>query len=614
MTHRASHERQKGSGSVARALLWRSRWALAAGLLLLAVSNAAALFLPLSSKYLIDEVVAKKRLDLLVLIAALAAVATAIQAVAAFGIARLVSVTGQRVITDLKLALFRHVLRLPIRYFDRRTTGELVSRVMNDAEGVRNLIGTGMVEMAGSLMAAGLGLATLFLLDSRLTAVMLLTLVVFTTVMGRFFTRSRPLFRRRGELSAEVTGHLGEVLGGMRVVKAFGGSKREERVFARGVHRLLRNAVETITAVAGAQAVVAILFGLVGIVIMVMGGAAIVDGTMTLGSFVTYVLFTGMVASALVPVAATATQLGEAFAGLDRIGQVLMEPREGQGGARPVQPERVDGTIDVLDVSFEYEAGRPVLHHVTCHLAAGATTALVGRSGAGKTTLANLVLSFGEPTSGRILIDGVDLATLSLAAYRSHVGFVPQDSFLFDGTILENIRYGRRGASAEDARHVARVAHVEEFVASLPAGYDTLIGERGVRLSGGQRQRIAIARALLADPTVLVLDEATASVDSEAEAMIQDALRALRRGRTTLVIAHRLSTVQSADQILVLDRGSIVERGTHGQLLREAGHYRRLYEGQHRFDRNRFINPGEDFTPAPVPLAAIPCAPPPSSI
>jgi len=347
---------------------------------------------------------------------------------------------------------------------------------------------------------------------------------------------------------------------------------------------------------------------------MVMGGAAIVDGTMTLGSFVTYVLFTGMVASALVPVAATATQLGEAFAGLDRIGQVLMEPREGQGGARPVQPERVDGTIDVLDVSFEYEAGRPVLHHVTCHLAAGATTALVGRSGAGKTTLANLVLSFGEPTSGRILIDGVDLATLSLAAYRSHVGFVPQDSFLFDGTILENIRYGRRGASAEDARHVARVAHVEEFVASLPAGYDTLIGERGVRLSGGQRQRIAIARALLADPTVLVLDEATASVDSEAEAMIQDALRALRRGRTTLVIAHRLSTVQSADQILVLDRGSIVERGTHGQLLREAGHYRRLYEGQHRFDRNRFINPGEDFTPAPVPLAAIPCAPPPSSI
>ncbi len=563
------------------------------------IGRIAGLVLPASSKYLIDEVIAKQRGELLLPLAAAAGLATLLQAATSFALSQLLGVTVQRAITDMRRELNGHILRLPISYFDSVKSGELISRVMSDAEGIRNLVGTGLVQLAGGILTATVALAVLFYLNWQLTTLTLVVLSLFGGVMAFAFVKLRPLFRERGELNARTTGRLGEALGGIRIVKAYTAEKREERTFTENVHQLFRNVAKSVTAISGISSFSTLIMGAVGVLMILMGGQAILEGRMTLGDFVMYIFFTGLVAAPLVQISSIATQLSEAFAGLDRIREIrsLATEDEQDRGKAPLGALR--GEVRFENVGFEYREGIPVLKDVSFMAPAGSSTALVGSSGSGKSTLISLVLTFNRPKSGRILIDGRDLKTVRLRDYREQIGVVLQDNFLFDGTIRENISYSRPAATLEEIRGVSRIAHCDEFVEAFPEGYHTVVGERGVKLSGGQRQRIAIARAILADPRILVLDEATSSLDSESEALIQDGLRSLRVGRTTFVIAHRLSTIVSADQILVIEHGEIVERGRHAELLAQGGRYRELYDRQYKVEMDRFINPGEDFTPEP---------------
>jgi subfamily B ATP-binding cassette protein MsbA len=421
--------------------------------------------------------------------------------------------------------------------------------------------------------------------------------------MATAFKRLRPLFRERGQINAEVTGRLGETLGGVRIVKAYTAEKREELVFAKGAHRLLRNVARSMTGVSAVGAFSALVIGLIGISMMLVGGSSIRAGDMTIGDFVMYLTLTEHIKVPVVQLASIGKQMTEAFAGLDRIREIRrMATEDDEDASRQPLPD-VRGEVAFRDVTFEYNEDAPVLKNVTFHAPAGSTTALVGSSGSGKSTLISLVMTFNRPKTGEVLVDGHDLTTVRLRDYRSHLGVVLQDNFLFDGTIGENIAYAEPHATRDEIVAVSRIAHCDEFIQGFEKGYDTIVGERGVRLSGGQRQRVAIARAILADPRILILDEATSSLDSESEAMIQDGLKSLRRGRTTFVIAHRLSTIRSADQILVLEHGEIVESGTHDELLAKDGRYRQLYDKQYRFEKDRFINPGEDFTPEPEAIA-----------
>jgi subfamily B ATP-binding cassette protein MsbA len=508
-----------------------------------------------------------------------------------------VSVAAQRAITEMRKRVQAHVLRLPVSYFDSTKTGILISRIMTDAEGVRNLVGTGLIQLLGSFLTAFLALGFLFYLNWQLTAVMLVVLVGFGAMMTTAFKRLRPLFRERSVINAEVTGRLTETIGGVRLVKVYVAEPRERLVFARGVHKLFRNVAKTITGTSAVGAGVAVITGIIGVVMIIVGGRAILSGSMTLGSFVQYVFFVGLMAVPLVQIASIGTQVSEAFAGLDRIREIRDMATEDQSDASKQPMPDVDGDVEFHDVTFEYVPGVEVLKRISFYAPAGSTTALVGSSGSGKSTLIGLVMAFNHPKAGRVLVDGHDVANVRLRDYRSHVGVVMQDNFLFDGTVRDNIAFSKPGASDEEVREAARIAHCDEFVDRFEKGYDTVVGERGVKLSGGQRQRVAIARAILADPRILILDEATSSLDSESEALIRDGLRSLRRGRTTFVIAHRLSTVESADQILVLEGGEIVERGTHDELITHAGRYRQLYEKQYGVERDQFINPGEDFSP-----------------
>jgi subfamily B ATP-binding cassette protein MsbA len=450
-----------------------------------------------------------------------------------------------------------------------------------------------------------MALGILIYLNWQLTAVTILVLGTFGIVMATAFKRLRPLFRERGQINAEVTGRLGETLGGVRIVKAYTAEKREELVFAKGAHRLLRNVAKSMTGVSAVGAFSALVIGLIGISMMLVGGSSIRAGEMTIGDFVMYLTLTALITVPIIQLASIGTQLTEAFAGLDRIREIRQMATEDDEDARRQPLPEVRGEVAFEDVTFEYNEGTPVLTRVSFRAPAGSTTALVGSSGSGKSTLISLVMTFNRPKNGRVLVDGHDLTTVRLRDYRQHLGVVLQDNFLFDGTIAENVAYARPHATRDEIVAVSRIAHCDEFIQGFEKGYDTIVGERGVRLSGGQRQRVAIARAILADPRILILDEATSSLDSESEAMIQDGLRSLRRGRTTFVIAHRLSTIQSADQILVLEHGEIVERGTHEALLAADGRYRQLYDKQYRFERDRFINPGEDFTPEPEPVAPV---------
>ena len=584
----------------ARALIWHHRRRLGVGLLLMLVNRLAGLVLPASSKYLIDHVIGQRRADLLGTIALAAGAATLVQAVTSFGLSQILGIAAQRAITEMRKTVQAFVLRLPIAYFDSTKTGVLISRIMTDAEGIRNLVGTGLVQLAGGLVTAAIALGVLFWLNWQLTAISMLILAVFGGGMAYAFSTLRPLFRDRGKLNADVTGRLAETLGGIRIVKAYRSERGERLVFAQGAHRLFRNVATTMTGVSGLGAFATVIIGAIGVLMILVGGRAILAGTMTLGDFVMYIFFVGLVAAPLISIASIGTQITEAFAGLDRIHELRAMTTEDADDPSRVPLDEVRGDVVFEDVTFAYVAGTPVLKHVAFRAPAGSTTALVGSSGSGKSTLIGLVLAFSRPQEGRVLVDGRDLTTVRLGDYRTHLGVVLQDNFLFDGTVAENIAFARPHASREEIRAVARIAHCEEFVEKFEQQYDTVVGERGVKLSGGQRQRIAIARAILADPRILVLDEATSSLDSESEAKIQDGLRALRRGRTTFVIAHRLSTIRSADQILVLEGGEIVERGTHEELLAANGRYRQLYDKQYRFELDRFINPGEDFTPEPA--------------
>jgi subfamily B ATP-binding cassette protein MsbA len=576
-------------------LLWARRGRLAAGLVLLIISRLAGMVLPASTKIIIDDVIGASRPELLPWIAMAAGVAIFIQAVTSYLLGLLLGIAGQRSITDLRLRVQEHIAHLPVQYFEDNKSGELISRIMHDAEGIRNLVGTGFVQLVGGLFTAAVAFCVLLWLNWRLTLLTLLLIGVFGIVLVFGFSRLRPVFRQRNKIYAEVTGRLAESLGGVRVVKAYTAEKREERIFAQGVHKLLRNIVRSMVGVSTISSVSSLLFGLMGLTMAIAGAREVLSGRMSIGDIFMFVVFTGMLVTPLIQMSNIGTQITEAFAGLDRIREVLALEREDADDANRGSIRAIRGDIAFEDVSFEYTSGVPVLEDVSFVSPAGSTTALVGPSGAGKSTVIALVMAFRYPAKGCITIDGRDLRELRLREYRRQIAVVLQDEFLFDGTIADNIAYGHPGATSNQIEDAGRLARCDEFIEGFEKGYDTVIGERGVKLSGGQRQRVAIARAILADPRILILDEATSSLDSENEALIQEGLQTLKKGRTTFVIAHRLSTIRNADQILVMQEGQIVERGSHRELLDLAGVYRQLYERQYKFEQDLFINPGEEL-------------------
>ncbi len=587
----------KAAWAETRRLMWQHRGALGIGLVLMLINRLSGLVLPGSVKWIVDEVLTKGRLELLTPIAIAAGVATLLQASSSFALSQVISVAAQRAITELRRRVQARVLRLPVSFFDATQSGILINRVMNDAEGIRNLIGTGIIQLVGGMLTAVLALGYLFYLNWFLTVVTLVFLAVFGGIMAYAFVKLRPIFRERSKIQAEVSGRLGQAMGGARVVKVYTAEKREEIVFTKGAHRLFRNIASTITGTSAVGAFATVIIGAVGVLILVIGGRSVAAGAMTLGDLISYVFFVGLVSFPVVQMANIGTQITEAFAGLDRIREIFETPTEDEDDRQ--RATLADGNGDVVfdGVWFEYREGIPVLKDVSFTAKAGTTTALVGSSGSGKSTLISLILAFNRPLKGRISIAGQDLATLRLRDYRSTLGVVLQDNFLFDGTVAENIAFSRPGASREEIIEAARIANCDEFVRDFPDGYETIVGERGVKLSGGQRQRVAIARAILADPQVLILDEATSSLDSESERTIREALKQLRAGRTTFVIAHRLSTIRSADQILVLEQGEIVERGSHRELMALGGRYKVLHDTQHAVEQDLFVNPGEEVVP-----------------
>jgi ABC-type multidrug transport system fused ATPase/permease subunit len=574
-------------------LIWPRRNLFMLGLVLTFVNRAASLVLPGSTKFLIDDVVQKHRQELLIPIAAAVGVAVLIQAVTSYTLIQLLSTSAQRLIAEMRIRVQEHIGRLPIRYYDANKTGALVSRIMSDVEGVRNLIGTGLVDFIGGLFTAVIAFGLLLRISVALTFMALAFLVVFGLILRKAFKSIRPIFRERGKINAEVTARLTESLGGVRVVKGFHAEDREAAVFEAGAFRLFENVRRTLRAGSLISLTSTLLMGVVSITVMVAGSRMIVSGRMSIGDFFAFTLYMGFMVAPVFQMVQIGTQITEAFAGLDRMHEVLEEQPEDVDPLRVAQLGRVKGTVLFENVTFEYEAGKPVLRGVTLEAVPGAVTALVGSSGSGKSTLIGLVAAFAKPTSGTISVDGVDLSTVRLDSYRSQLGVVLQDNFLFDGTIKENILFGKPAASDEEVVRAAAISRVDEFAEKLEKRLDTIVGERGVKLSGGQRQRVAIARAILADPRILILDEATSSLDTESEALIQEGLSALMAGRTTFVIAHRLSTIRSADQILVLEQGVIIERGTHAELLALGGRYFELYTRQAGIEANRFINPGE---------------------
>ncbi len=596
------HEREKrvtlsNAWQDARALIWTHRWRLALGGVLMIISQLAGLVLPASSKYLIDEVIGKRQLQMLKWIALAIGIATLIQALTSFALSQILGVAAQYAITDMRKKVQAKIERLPVSYFDSTQSGQLISRIMSDAEGIRNLVGTGLVQLVGSVMTAMVSICVLFWLNWRLTSVTVVVLAVFGGALYFAFSKLRPIFRERQVINAEVTGRLGESLSGIRIVKSYTAEKREELIFARGAHKLFRNVAKSLTGVSAMSGFSSVIVGAIGVVMILVGGNSVIAETMTLGDLFMYIFFTSLMAVPIFQLTAIGTQITEAFAGLDRIREVMAMTTEDDEDATKQSLKTLEGSVTFNDVYFEYEENTPVLQGISFHSDAGTTTALVGSSGSGKSTILSLVLNFIQPDTGKVLVDGMDVQSIKLRDYRNHLGVVLQENFLFDGSILDNIKFSSTGATFDEVKEASRIAYCDEFIDRFENGYETIVGERGVKLSGGQRQRIAIARALLADPKILILDEATSSLDSESEMMIQEGLKTLRHGRTTFVIAHRLSTIRSADNILVVEDGEIVESGTHDELLRHKGRYKQLYDKQYQFEKNQFINPGEDFTP-----------------
>ena len=581
--------------------VWPDLWALvrprrallALGLLLMAVNRISGLVLPASTKFLVDDVILKRRTGLLVPLVVAVLGATLVQGATSFSLTQLLSKEAQRLIAELRRRVQAHVGRLPVAYYDANKTGTLVARIMSDVEGVRNLIGTGLVEFAGGLLTAAIAFVVLIRISPAMTLFAFSCLVLFSAGLKKAFVTIRPIFRERGKINAEVTGRLTETLGGVRVVKGYHAEAREESVFAEGVGRLLGNVLKTLTATSVMSLSSTALMGIVGAVVMFLGARQIMAGTLTLGGFFTYTMFLGYLVAPIFQIVNIGTQITEAIAGLERTHEVLAERPEDADPDRTVVPAAIEGAIRFEHVDFAYDAEKPVLKDVSFEARPGTVTALVGSSGSGKSTIIGLVAGFYRPGSGRILLDGIDLARVRLDAYRASLGVVLQESFLFDGTIRENVAFSRPDASDDDVRRAGSIARVDEFADRFPDGWNTVVGERGVKLSGGQRQRISIARAILADPRILILDEATSSLDSESEALIQEGLAYLMRGRTTFVIAHRLSTIRRADQILVVEGGEIVERGDHAALFAARGRYFDLYTRQHGHEANLFLAPGE---------------------
>jgi ABC-type multidrug transport system fused ATPase/permease subunit len=577
---------------------------LAIGFGLMAVNRLAGLVLPASSKFLIDNVITKRQLQFLLPIISAVLVATAVQGLTSFGLTQILSKEAQRLIAELRVRVQSHVGRLPVAYYDSNKAGALVARIMSDVEGLRNLLGTGLVQFAGGLMTALFAFIILMKISATMTAVAVGILVAFSLILRKAFAVIRPIFRERRKINAEVTGRLTESIAGVRVVKGYHAEQRERKVFFDGVQRLLENVLRTLNATSYMSLASTVLLGVVSALMMYMGARLIVGHRMTLGTFVTYILFLGMLVAPVVQVVGVGTQLSEAMAGLDRTREVLAERPEDEDAERTTALGAVRGDVRFENVSFAYETGRIILHDITLDAGPGTVTALVGPSGAGKSTIVGLVCAFYKPVEGAIFVDGVDLRTVRLDSYRTQLGVVLQESFLFDGTIRENVAFSRPGAPEEEVLKASRIARVDEFAESFEHGYDTVIGERGVKLSGGQRQRVSIARAILADPRILILDEATSSLDSESESQIQEGMYYLMRGRTTFVIAHRLSTIRKADQILVIEGGRIVERGTHESLYAAGGRYFELYTKQYGVESNLFLAPGEgdaDAEPPRVP-------------
>ncbi|HMD19130.1 MAG TPA: ABC transporter ATP-binding protein [Alloacidobacterium sp.] len=570
------------------------RWLLLFGLFLMAINRSAGLILPISTKFLIDKVLGphgdpSKLLPLVGVVFT----ATAIQAATSFSLTQLLSKAAQRMITELRKQVQQHIGRLSVSFYDANRTGVLVSRIMTDVEGVRNLIGTGLVEFVGGIMTA-VGAFVFLLLSSRnITLAVFAVILVFVVILQRAFKTIRPIFRERGKINAEVTGRLTESLGGVRVVKGYHAEQREAGVFAQGVQRLLDNVMRSLTATSALSFAATTVLGIVGGLVMLLGGREVISHRLTTGGYFQYTMLLAFMIAPVFQIVNIGTQLTEALAGLDRTVEILNEQDEFSDPKRTVTMGEIYGDVAFDDVRFSYEPEKPVLHGISFEARPGTVTALVGSSGSGKSTIISLVCGFHNPDSGQVLVDGVDLSTVKLDSYRSQLGVVLQESFLFDGSIRENVVFSYPDATEEQFLEACRIARVDEFAERFPEGYDTVVGERGVKLSGGQRQRLSIARAILADPRILILDEATSSLDSESEQMIQQGLSYLMQGRTTFVIAHRLSTIRRADQILVVESGAIRERGTHESLYALGGRYYDLYTRQHGLETNLFLAPGE---------------------
>ena len=571
------------------------------GLCLMVINRIAGLVLPYTSKSLLDKVLSTQHPhpDLLPKIIALVFSAMIVQAITSFSLTQLLSKAGQRLIAELRRQVQRHVGLLSVAYYDENRTGTLVARIMTDVEGVRNLVGTGLVEFVGGMLTAVLSFLYLMHLSAKVTLTVFAVMGAFIFVLQYGFKTIRPIFRERGKINAEVTGRLTESLGGVRVIKGYHAEEREATVFGAGVERLLTNVMKSLTMTSTLGAASTTVLGLVSSLVMWLGGHSVLNGTWTVGDYFSYNMFLAFMIAPVFQIVNIGTQLTEAFAGLDRTNEIMSELEENQTPERTEKMPPIKGTVQFENVEFAYEPGKPVLHGISFLAEPGTVTALVGSSGSGKSTIISLVCAFHSPTSGRVLVDDVDLAHVDLNTYRSQLGVVLQDSFLFDGTIRENILFSRPDATEEQFLFACRTARVDEFAERFPETYDTIVGERGVKLSGGQRQRLSIARALLAEPRILILDEATSSLDSESEAMIQAGLSKLMEGRTTFVIAHRLSTIRRAEQILVVEGGRIVERGNHEQLFAMGGRYFDLYTRQHGLEANLFLAPGEgDVIPA----------------
>ncbi len=558
------------------------------------INRVSGFILPGTSKWLIDEVVANSRMDFLLPLALFALGATIIQAGTSYLLSNVIGIVAQKAIMDMSRKIHEHVIHLPVRFFERHKGGELLSRIMDDPQGIRNLMGTGIVMLAGGVVTAVIALVILFILFWQLTLIICAILIIFGILMVYAFRLLRPIYRQRQKIRSQVSGSLGETLGGIWLVKVYGTESREQLKFSDGVEDLFRLIVKTIRGSSATVAVGLVIAGVIGALMIILGGRAITDGTITLGDFVMYLFVVGVMVAPIVQMAMIGTQVSEALAGLDRIQGLFADTREDEDEHHRKELNKMRGEVVLENVQFYYDETVPVIQGVSLRAPEGSTTALVGPSGSGKSTLVSIIMGFSQPQQGRVLIDGQDLSTIKMKGYRKYLGVVMQENYLFDGTIANNICYANPEASLKDIQDASRIANAHQFIESFPDGYDTIVGERGIKLSGGQRQRISIARAILSNSKILVLDEATSNLDTESETLIQEGFKNLRQGRTTFVIAHRLSTIRNADQILVMEQGKIIESGDHDTLYKMGGRYRELYDHQHRYEQDLFVNPGED--------------------